>query len=106
MRRAGALLLLLAAGCGAPPPPAPDEIALGRYTEATRLYGEGRWAEAAAEFEAVVAVRDRIRDAWWRLADCREKLGDRAAAAETMRRWLRVEPSDVEARRRLEGLGS
>jgi tetratricopeptide (TPR) repeat protein len=115
MRRLGGLVLALlaaggstglTAGCGNPPPPAPDELALGRYEEGKRLYDEKRWAEAAAEFEAVVAVRERIRDAWWFLADCHERLGDRPAAAGALRRWLRVDPTDAEARRRLEGLGS
>ncbi len=104
MKRAVALLLL--AGCGTSVPPAPDEVALLRFENAQRLFGEGRYAEAVADFEAVVAQRDRIRDAWWRLADCYERLGDRPAAARTLRRWLGVQPTDVEARRRLEGLSS
>ncbi len=101
-----ALVLLLLAGCGTSVPPAPDELALERYESARRLFAEARYAEAVVEYEAVVKHRDRIRDAWWRLADCYERLGDRAAAARTLRRWLGVQPTDVEARRRLEGLSS
>ena len=101
-----ALVLLLLAGCGTSIPPSPDELALQRYEYAQRLYAEGRYAEAAVDFEAVVVERDLIRDAWWRLDDCYERLGDRPAAARTLRRWLALQPTDVEARRRLEGLSS
>lgn len=101
-----ALVLLLLAGCGPSVPPAPDEVALLRFENAQRLFAEARYAEAVVEFEAVVSDRDRIRDAWWRLADCYERLGDRPAAARTLRRWLGVQPTDVEARRRLEALSS
>ena len=100
------LVLLLLAGCGTSIPPSPDELALQRYADAQKRFSEGRYAEAAADFEAVVAERDLIRDAWWRLADCYERLGNRPAAARTLRRWLALQPTDVEARRRLEGLSS
>jgi Flp pilus assembly protein TadD len=97
--RAG-ILALLAGGCAASPP-APDEEALVTYEEAGRLYAEGRWAEAAALYESVLAVRDRIRDAYHRLARCRQELGDEAAAAEVLERALRVDRTDEEALRGL-----
>ena len=98
------ILLLLAGCCGPNLPPAPDDIAYMRWEAANRFYAEGRWAEAAPEFEYVTAKRDRVRDAWWRLSECREKLGDRAGAAAAMAGWLRVDPTDDEARGRHQAL--
>jgi tetratricopeptide (TPR) repeat protein len=103
VRGIGAALVLVAAGCAAPEP-SPDERALERYEEAGRLFAAGRYAEAAPLYEEVIAVRDRVKDAYHRLADCRERLGDRAGAAEALERLLRVDRHDEEALRRLERL--
>lgn len=98
----GAWALLLLAGCTVEP--TPDEAALERYEEADRLFAAGRYAEAAPLYESVIAVRDRVKGAYFRLADCRERLGDPAGAAEALERLLRIDRHDGEALRRLERL--
>ena len=52
-------------------------------------------------FATALAVRDRIRDAYHRLARCRQEMGDEAAAAEVLERALRVDRTDEEALRGL-----
>jgi len=102
--RGAAALLVLAAGCGRSAGPTADELALERLAEADALHAEKRWEEAAVRYEEVVRRRDLIRDAWLRLSECYAAWGDRARAASTLERWLRVDPTDEEARARRDAL--
>lgn len=104
-RLLGAILLLaLAVGCGRAATPTVDDLALDRLAEADALYERRRWAEAAVAYEEVVRRRDLIRDAWLRLSSCYAALGDRSRAAGTLDRWLRIDPTDEEARARRDAL--
>lgn len=95
MRR---LLPLLLFGCGSAP--TYDEIALERYEQANALFDQGRFAECIERYEYVVRWRDRILDAYPKLATCYERVGKPDRALETMERLLKVEPYDVEGLRR------
>ena len=103
MRRAAAVLLL-AAGCGRPAAPSVEELALERLAEADAHFERRQWAEAAAAYEEVVRRRDLIRDAWLRLATAYAEMGERGKAVGTLDRWLRIDPTDEEARARREAL--
>jgi len=91
------------AGCS-DPPPAPDEAALERYEEANLLFEAGRYADAAPLYASVIPVRDRLKDAYFKLATCHEKLGREDLAVEVLERLLRVDRVDEEGLRRLAGL--
>jgi tetratricopeptide (TPR) repeat protein len=91
--------LALLAGCGAPP--APDEVALERYHAANRHYEEGRWAEAVPHYEFVISARERLKDAYHRLAWCQERLGREAEAVTALEKLRRVDRQDEYALRHL-----
>ena len=86
-------------GCGTPP--APDEAALERYYAANALFDEGRFAEAVPHYEFAISARDRLKDAYHRLAYCHEVLGDEARAVQVFEKARRVDRQDAYALRAL-----
>jgi tetratricopeptide (TPR) repeat protein len=99
MRLAMAAAAAIFAGCctGA----TPDELALERYYEANELFEKGRYAEAIPLYESVVSVRDRLKDAHYKLAYCYEVRGEESHAVEALEKALRVDPQDEYALRHL-----
>lgn len=93
-----AVPLLLLGACLIADDPTYDEIALEKYEDANRRFGEGLYAECIEDYEYVVKWRDRILDAYRKLAICYERTGKPDLAIETLRRLLRVEPTDANAK--------
>jgi tetratricopeptide (TPR) repeat protein len=89
MRRALAFLVLVAGCLDAP---TLDEIALEKYEEANKLYDAGKFAEAVPGYEYVIKWRDRVLDAYFRLATCHEKLGRPEEAITVLVGARRVDP--------------
>lgn len=58
---------------------------------------EKRLADALAEYEKVLAARPEARQSRWYAAECAEKLGDRARAAENYRQFAERFPKDDRA---------
>ncbi len=92
------LLLLFLFGCGSAP--TYDDIALEKYEQANLLFDQGRFADCIDRYEYVVLWRDRILDAYPKLAICYERTGRTDRAVETMERMLKVEPYHVEGLRK------
>ena len=98
----GALLAAatLLAGC-ASAPATPEERAREEYRQGNILFEKGFYSEAALRYEAAIAVRERMKDAYHRLAYCLEVQGEESRAVETLERASRVDPSDEYALRHL-----
>jgi tetratricopeptide (TPR) repeat protein len=102
MRRAAILgAILAAAGCSRAERTADDE-ALERYALACDLFEKKRYREAIPHYEHVLSVRDRIKDAYVRLAACHEALGSDGEAVAVLERARRVDRYDEAM---LRGLG-
>ena len=78
-----------------------DESAVERYHEANPLFEQGRYGEAIPLYESVVGVRERLKDAHYKLAYCYEVRGEESRAVEALERALRVDPQDEYALRHL-----
>ncbi len=90
-------------GCVRPDmPPAPEEIALDRFEIGEKLMAQGRYADAAPEFEYAIQHRWRWKAPYLSLARCQETTGHDDAAIATLEKFLHVDPSDDDAMR---GLG-
>ena len=72
MKTARCLLLLCAAGCWPDHPPAPEELALEHYEDAEAHFAAGRVNDAAIEYEFAAVNRPRWKEAYLKLARCRE----------------------------------
>ena len=94
--------LAAAAGCVPDHPPAPEEVALERHDLGEQLFAQGRYEEAAAEFEFDVKTRPRWKAPYVQLAACQEKLHHDNDAIATFERLLRIDGVDDDA---LKGLG-
>jgi tetratricopeptide (TPR) repeat protein len=64
--------LLCVAGCFPDHPPAPEELALEHYADAEAHFAAGRIADAAIEYEFAATNRPRWKEAYLKLARCRE----------------------------------
>ena len=95
------LTLLAAAGCLPSHPPAPEEEALERFEEAEAHYAAGRMAEAAEGYEFVISRRPRWKEAYVKLARCREVTGREEDAASVWERLLAGDRFDEDALRSL-----
>lgn len=104
------LALLSFAGCFPSHPAVPEEEALERYDETEPLFAAGRYAEAAEGYEYVIQRRPRWKDAYLKLARCREATGRPEEAAAVFERLLEGDRFDEDALRALgrlyAGLGS
>ncbi len=78
-----------------------DEEAVERYHQANPLFDQGRYVEAIPLYESVVSVRERLKDAHYKLAYCYEVRGEESRAVEALERALRVDPQDEYALRHL-----
>ena len=95
------LVLLSTAGCWPNPVPAPEEIALERYEVAEKFFAEGKYSDAAIEYEYAIQHRCRWKAAYLRLAACHERSGREDGAVSVYERLLKVEASDEDALRAL-----
>lgn len=102
--KGAAAMLLLAAGCGRPDIATSDDLALERLAEADAHFEAKRWGAAAAAYEDVVLYRDLVRKAWLRLSASYAEMGEREKAVGALDRWLRIDPTDEEARKRRDAL--
>ena len=94
-----AVAAVLAAGCTTAA--TPDEAAGERYHEANGYFEQGRYSEAIPIYESAVAVRERMKPAYHRLAYCYEVRGEESRAVETLERVLRFDRMDAYALRHL-----
>lgn len=92
MRRRSLCLGLLLAGCASAA--SPDEVALDRYYEANHLFGEQQYTRAARHYEFVISARDRLKDAYHKLAYCYEVRDREGDAVAVLERLLRVDRQD------------
>src|SRR5204863_6152707 len=81
--------------------PISSELAGEKYQEANGYFAQGRYSEAIPLYESVIAVRERIKDAYHRLAYCYEVRGEESHAVETLEKVLRVDRQDEYALRHL-----
>ena len=97
-----ALLGLAAAGgCLPDHPPAPEETAIERFDDGEKLFAEGKFTDAAIEFEYALKHRPRWKAAYLRLSLCREKTGRDDDAIAVYERLLQVDSTDEDALRAL-----
>ncbi len=98
MKRAVALLLV--ASC-IPYPDSVEERANAQFLQAEKYFASEKYAYAAELYAEVVKVRDRIRDAWYKLALCKGKLGREAEGIRLLEEEYlpRVDPGDERALR-------
>jgi len=98
-----ALVVLAAAGgCLPNHPPAPEEQAIERFDDGEKLFAEGKFIDAAIEFEYALQHRPRWKAPYLRLGLCREKTGRDDDAIAVYLRLLRAVGTDEDA---LRGLG-
>jgi tetratricopeptide (TPR) repeat protein len=64
------------------------------YREGLTLYGERRYAEAAAKAEAVVAADPNYWEGWQLLGNCRFSMNDRAGALAAYGKSLELNPDN------------
>ena len=76
------------------PEPVPNAMAAGNLH-----LQQGRWREAAAQYQAVVAINPSERNAWFYLGLALAGAGDAAGLAEAHRSALRDVPSSAAALR-------
>src|SRR5438876_4950976 len=88
MRLALAAAAALLGGCGASP--TTDETAGERYHEANALFERGRYDDAIPMYESAISVRDRLKDAYYKLAYCYEARGEESHAVEALEKAVRV----------------
>ncbi len=101
MRIAWAWAALGAALAGCASRPDPDEEALGRYHQANDLFERRFFREAIPHYEFALSVRDRLKDAYYRLSLCHEELGDVGQALAVLERARRVDRRDETTLRNL-----
>jgi len=85
-----------------------DLLAYRRYAYARSAAEDGDWRAAAEVLEQALERAPNWAPAWFALGQAREKLGDRAGAADAFRATLRADPSDAQgaaARLALLGVG-
>jgi len=97
MRLAAAAALL--AGCTAAA--TPEDTAIEKYNEANGLFARGFYSDAIPLYESAIAIRDRMKDAYHRLAYCYEVRGEESRAVETLEKVQRVDRQDEYALRHL-----
>jgi tetratricopeptide (TPR) repeat protein len=94
-----AVAAVLVAGCATSA--TPDELAGEKYHEANGFFAQGRYSEAIPLYESAIAIRDRMKDAYHRLAYCYEIRGEESRAVETLEKVLRVDRQDEYSLRHL-----
>jgi len=104
MRPLGVLAFLglaAAGGCLPDHTPAPEEQAIERFDDGEKLFAEGKYTDAAIEFEYALKHRSRWKAPYVRLAVCREKTGREDDAIAVYQRLLQVDGVDEDALRGL-----
>ena len=95
-----AVLAVLIAGCSGREV-SPDELAIPRFETANGLVASGEYEEAIPHYRFVVTHRDRLKDAWHRLAYCLEKTGRTSEAISAFEGALRADKQDKHALKHL-----
>ena len=88
--------------------PAPTQSADELYRDGTKLYLNGKLAEARKKYESALAQNSRYPAAHRGLGFVYQRLGDRARALKHLRRYLELSPkaADVaEVKKRIDALG-
>ena len=87
------LTTLCLAGCSR------DPVVQGRkfLERGNRYFQQGKYAEAAIEFRALVKLEPNLADAHYRLAITEAKLGDLSYAVGELERTVALQPANVEA---------
>ncbi len=80
MTRATARAVLAAALGGCASVPNPEDEALERYYRANELFERKLYREAIPHYEFALSIRDRLKDAYYRLSRCYEEVGDDSRA--------------------------
>lgn len=101
MKRAAVLLALVAGGCVPAAEPTPEELALEVYEVAEEAFAARRYADAAPDYEFVIAARDRWKDPYVKLSRCYDALGRPDDAVAILKRLLTVDRFDEEGLREL-----
>ena len=93
-------LAVFIAGCSGRLVP-DDELAIPRFETANGLVADHEFAEAIPHYQFVVTHRDRLKDAWHRLAYCLEKTGRTSEAISAYEGALRADRQDKHALKHL-----
>lgn len=93
--------LLSVTGCFLTHTPAPEEVAINVYQDAEELFAAKEYDEAAAKYEFVIQARDRWKDPYLKLAQCRLAEGREADAIEILGRLLTIDRYDEQALERM-----
>jgi tetratricopeptide (TPR) repeat protein len=93
--------LLAVAGCMPDNPPAPEEVAIDRFDLGQKLFAQGKYPDAAIEFEYDLKTRPRWKAPYYLLASCHEKLHHEDDAVLVLQRLLRIDSTDDEALKEL-----
>jgi tetratricopeptide (TPR) repeat protein len=104
MRGLVAALVLAAAASAAAQEDLDTSIAKSRFQLGELLYTNGRYAEAATEFEAARAIKPRP-DFDYNIGRCREQLGQWHAAIEAYTRYVEATPTPLDADAILQHIG-
>src|SRR2546423_4930107 len=91
-----ACLVALAASCTSP------EKAKAQHVQRGEAFlKERRWQEASIEFRNALQIDDNLAAAHWGLAQAYEKLGRGGEDVEELKRTVKLDPTNVQARLKL-----
>lgn len=80
----------------------PRDLSAVRSMYAAALRGQGRWAESAAQLELAAAQDPRGGEVFYKLGQCRDALGELAAAVDAFRRAVALDSTQPSYRAHLD----
>ncbi len=78
-----------------------DEVALDRYREANEAFAQGNYLECIPHYEYVIKWRDRVFDAYLKLATCYDQVDRLTDAVAILHQLIRVDPTHIPGMRAL-----